>query len=173
MALNGVLRSCESVQELVLDAGGALRRHARASLRLQDLLAVQPRFFGGLRALVFGHVAGQLREPDQLAGIVAQRRDRDTGPEGRAVLAHPPSLVQETARRLGHPQLVGGPARLPRLRRVEDRKVLADDFLGRVALDSLGADVPGDHHAIRIEHEDRVLAHAFDQQPEPLLAAAQ
>ena len=36
----------------------------------------------------------------------------------------------------------------------------------------LGARVPGRDVARRVEHEDGVVAHAFDEQPESLLALA-
>ena len=40
---------------------------------------------------------------------------------------------------------------------VEDREVLADDFVGLVPLESLRASVPGRDTAIAIEHEDCVV----------------
>ena len=47
-------------------------------------------------------------------------------------------------------------------------------FLDRgVPLDPLRADVPGGNPAIGIEHEDRVVGDALDEQPEALLAAPQ
>ena len=45
--------------------------------------------------------------------------------------------------------------------------------LGLVALDALGAGVPARDVAVGIEHEDRVVLHALDQQAEALLALAQ
>src|SRR5690606_28969648 len=49
----------------------------------------------------------------------------------------------------------------------------ADDFLRRIALDPLGALVPRRDVSARIQHEDRVVLHALDHAPEPLLALAQ
>ena len=43
------------------------------------------------------------------------------------------------------------------------RKVLAEDFLGSVALDPLGTGVPADDVSPRIEQEDRVLPHVRDE----------
>ena len=66
--------------------------------------------------------------------------------------------------------------RVPRLHdlvRVEDPEVLADDLVGDVALDPLGAGVPALDQAGRGEHEDRVVADRLDQEPEPDLAAPQ
>ena len=54
---------------------------------------------------------------------------------------------------------------------VEAREVLADDLVGLVAVDPLGALVPGHHVAVGVEHEDRVVAYVLDQEVEALLAA--
>ena len=51
--------------------------------------------------------------------------------------------------------------------------MLADDLVGAIALDALGAFVPGPHVAAGVEHEDRVVAHAPEQQPVALLGFAQ
>src|SRR5688572_27404434 len=51
--------------------------------------------------------------------------------------------------------------------------MLADDLVGAVALDALRAKVPRDDAAARVEHEDRVVPHALDEEPECLLARAQ
>ena len=59
------------------------------------------------------------------------------------------------------------------LRGVEDAEVAADDLLGGVALDALGAGVPAHDVAARVEHEDRVVLDHFDEQPETLLALPQ
>ena len=40
---------------------------------------------------------------------------------------------------------------------------------GGVALDPFGAGVPGEHRALRVEHEDRVVDDAVDQQAEAML----
>src|SRR5437764_277613 len=44
--------------------------------------------------------------------------------------------------------------------RVEDREMPADDLVGGVALDPLGALVPSDDLARRVQHQDRVIDHA-------------
>ena len=49
----------------------------------------------------------------------------------------------------------------------------ADDLGGRVALDTLGARIPGRDVARRVEHENGVIERAVDEQPERLLAVAQ
>src|SRR5262249_33277925 len=45
-----------------------------------------------------------------------------------------------------------------------------DDLFGAVALEALGAWVPGLHVTVRVEHEDGVVANAVHQQLEALLA---
>src|SRR3546814_1989320 len=47
------------------------------------------------------------------------------------------------------------------------------EFLGPVTLDLVRTEVPAGHAALRVEQEDRVFLHAFHQQAETLLAAAQ
>ena len=51
--------------------------------------------------------------------------------------------------------------------------MLADDFAGHIALDALGARVPGGDPAFRVEHEDRIVGDALDQQPETPLGFEQ
>jgi hypothetical protein len=51
--------------------------------------------------------------------------------------------------------------------------VLADDLFRTIALDALGAAVPGRHVAVGVEHEDRVVPDAFNQQAKTLLALSQ
>ena len=48
--------------------------------------------------------------------------------------------------------------------------MLADDFVGRIALDPLRAGIPVGHDAVRIEHVDGVVDHPLDQQPKAALA---
>ncbi len=50
--------------------------------------------------------------------------------------------------------------------------MLADDLRGRIALDPLGAGVPGGNAAVRIEHEDGIVLDAVHQQPESFFAMA-
>jgi hypothetical protein len=51
--------------------------------------------------------------------------------------------------------------------------VLADDFARGVALDARGAAVPTDHAAVHVEHEDRIIHHALDQEAELPFALTQ
>jgi hypothetical protein len=43
---------------------------------------------------------------------------------------------------------------------------MPDNLLARIALDSLRAWVPVDHMTLRIQHVDRVIGNALNQQPE-------
>src|SRR5581483_9488878 len=48
--------------------------------------------------------------------------------------------------------------------RVEAGEVLADDLLGFVALVPLGPGVPGHNSSVWVEHEDRIVSCALNQQ---------
>jgi hypothetical protein len=56
---------------------------------------------------------------------------------------------------------------------VEAGDVRPDDLGRRVAVDALGARVPGRHPALGVEHDDGVVGQALDQQPELPLALLQ
>src|SRR5690606_10139741 len=123
-----------------------------------------------LDPLAFGHVTGDLGEATQSALWIVQRGDQHVGPEPAAVLAHAPAFVLETAVALCTLQLQLGPAHANGLLRIEAREVMADDLRGAVALDAFGAGVPAAHDAAGIEHEDGVIDHALDHQPEQVVA---
>ena len=57
-----------------------------------------------VRGAALRHVVGDGGEPAQRAAAVAQRGQGDVGPEARAVLADPPSLLAEVAVAGGHGQ---------------------------------------------------------------------
>jgi len=94
-----------------------------------------------------------------------------SGPEARAVLAHAPAFVFETAgiggdvqgalRQPGRPVLLG----------IKPREMLPDDVLGAIPLHPLGATVPGRHRSGRVEQEDRVIDDPLDQDAKQLVAA--
>src|SRR3954454_22320165 len=75
-------------------------------------------------------------------------------PEACSVLAPPPVFGCEPAFALGRLERRPGHPRFDVLRRVEARVMLADDLLGGIALDVLGAGVPVGDVALRVEHED-------------------
>src|ERR1700742_846601 len=51
--------------------------------------------------------------------------------------------------------------------------MLTDYLAGRISFDALCTLIPARNHAVRIEHIDRVVRHAFDQQAEQLFTAPQ
>jgi hypothetical protein len=160
-------------EEFVLDAGGALRRHAGAALGFEQLGTLLVVHLHRLDPLALGQVAGQLGEAQVSSRFVAQRGDGHVRPEPAAVLAQAPPDVDEAALFHGLLKLVLGPAAVAHLRRIEHGQMLADDLLGRVALDALRSDVPGGDPPVDVQHEDRVFAHALHQQAEAFLALAQ
>src|SRR5690606_21241217 len=95
------------------------------------------------------------------------------GPEPAPVFAQAPALVLEAPLPARHLQLVVGPALGERFGGIEDGEVLADDLLGRVALDALGTLVPAHDAAVRVEEEDAVVLDGLHHQPEPLFALAE
>src|SRR3954451_20690760 len=95
-----------------------------------------------LRRAPLGQVARDLRKADEHTVLVADRVENHAGPEARSVLALAPPFGCEPAFALGRLQRRPGYPRFDVLRRVKAREVLADDLLGGVALDMLGAGVP-------------------------------
>src|SRR4030095_1253572 len=141
-------------------------------LELRGLLAqlgfaVAENFFD---ALSVGEIPRDDRKTDEVPAFVAQRGDNRVGPEARSVLAHAPSLL------LAAPVDGGVAQRLARqplgliFGRVKAPKRFADDFFVLVTFDVLSAGIPGRYPALDVEHEDRILLHAFDQQAKTLLA---
>src|SRR4029077_9059666 len=98
--------------------------------------------------------------------VVADRRDRDAGPERRAVLAHAPALLLVAAVGDGQLEYLGKMVAGAIIIGVEHPKVAADRLVGRIALEALGARVPRPDLPRWAEHEDRVVAHAEDETPE-------
>ncbi len=105
-----------------------------------------------------------------LARFIVDGVDDDVCPEPRAVLANPLRFVFIFALRQRDCERSG---RLPAsaiLLRIEAREIVANDLVGLIALDQFGPDIPVGNPAIHIEHIDRIVAHALNQQTEPLLA---
>src|SRR5579872_918547 len=131
-----------------------------ADQQAEAALCFQRREMG--RALL-GHVAGHFGEAKQSA-IPADRVDQHLRPEQGAILADTPALGGEAAgfRRClqGTVWDAGGAV----LFGVEAGEVLPDDFVGRIALDVLGARIPAHDVAGGVEHEDRIVHDTLDQQ---------
>lgn len=96
-------------------------------------------------------------EADQLVSI-PNGIDQHAGPEAAAVLPHSPAFAFELAGLGGRGQSEARQARCAILRRIELRKMLADDFLGAVPLDAFRAGIPGINTAAGVDHVDRAIA---------------
>ncbi len=112
---------------------------------------------------LLGDVAGDLDEAQQLA-VLADRFDDDAGSERRAIMAHPPALSSHVAILCGQVQQALRLAGLAFIGQVEAAEVGADDFVGTVALDPLGARVPAADDAVRIKQVQGMVTNAVDQQ---------
>ena len=174
IALSGVRSSCESVaRNSSLIRVAALRRDARAALGLEDRLALRAARLQGLGALSLGQVARDLakpsRRPARRASAVMMTLAQNREPSLRTrqpSSSKRPSAVATCSSCSGQPLSTASCG-------IEAREVLADDLVGAVALDALGAGVPGRDVAVGVEHEDRVVLDALDQQAEALLALPQ
>ena len=160
----------QQIVEVVGDAAGQLADRFHL-LRLEERLPGQLEFL--LRAAALGDVARDLGEAEQAAVGAADRIDHDVRPEPRAVLAHAPAFLLETSLPLGRVEGAGGFAGGAIFLRVETREMLADDLLRPVALDAFRAGIPAHDLAVGIEHVDRVVDHALDEQPQLFLAVVQ
>ena len=126
-----------------------------------------------LRLVLRGDVARERGEADEVAGVVADGVHHHAGVKAAAVLAHQPALRLELAFARGGRQRLLRHADMARLLRQEDAEMTADDFAGGVALHALRRRRPSSHAAFGVEHIDRVVAHALEQQLIVLLALAQ
>src|SRR5205807_360123 len=84
------------------------------------------------------------------ASVAPQGGDEDVGPVRPSALADAPALLHVAPLGSRPPQLLGGPAPVDGVGGVEEREVPADDLLGPVAGDALGAGVPGRDAAVRV-----------------------
>jgi hypothetical protein len=107
-----------------------------------------------------------LAKPSKPAVVVAHRGHHDVRAECGAVLAHAPALVLEAPLGARHFQLALRLAERALLFRVEARQPLADDLVGLVAEDALGARIPAGDAAFGVEHEDGVVDDAVHHQAE-------
>ena len=92
--------------------------------------------------------------------------DDDVRPKLRAVLADAPAFPLEASFARGSLERVLRQSGGPILFGIEAGEMLADDLVGEVALDALGARVPVGHVSFGIEHVDGVIGDALDQQAE-------
>jgi hypothetical protein len=121
-------------------------------------------------ALVFGAFAGRqvardFREPDQLPGVVAQRRQRHARPVLHVTLAGPPPLLAEDAVARRQAQLMFRLSGLALFGGGQDAIMAADDLLFAPALDPLSARIPARHAPVAIDQKQRVILDRLDEQP--------
>src|ERR1043166_9338836 len=136
---------------------------ARAALGL-----LQP--FG---PLAVGDVADHVRVAHQHPLVVVEGAHDQVGPEGGAVLAQPRALDLEAPVLPRHGELLLREPLVDRRLRIEHREVAPGDFLRRVAGDALRAAVPARDASVGVEHENRVVLVALDEDAEALLALAE
>jgi hypothetical protein len=79
------------------------------------------------------------------------------------------NLVLATPLGCGDLQFAGGFPRCDIGRRIKNREVPADDFLGTIAFKTLSPGVPRRDVTVHIEHENRVVHDAVDEQIEQML----
>jgi hypothetical protein len=113
---------------------------------------------------LFGTVTGDLGEAQQAAIFSIDGIDHHVGPEARTILAYAPALVLELALAQGDGQVGLGQAGQAIGDLIEDRVMLADDFLVGITLEAPGTGVPAGHHAIRTQQVDGVILDALYQQ---------
>ncbi|MNO75782.1 hypothetical protein D3C76_668410 [compost metagenome] len=160
-----------AVQVLDDDAGGDVGDHRIEELRqVGHFLAVLFSQFLGLQQFQLllaplGDVPRDLGETHQATAVIVHGIDHHMGMKRRAILAQAWADLFEapgTARLLKvEVGQAGGALSVV----VEHRVMLADDFLGMVALGTLGAGVPVGDDAVGGEQVDGIVHHALDQQP--------
>src|SRR5687768_8557514 len=104
--------------------------------------------------LLVRDVAGDLREAEQGAVRSADLVEHRMRPEPRSVLADSPALGLEPTFAGGDPERPPGHVGRAVLFAEETREMLADDLVGLVALEALGAGIPGRDAPFRVEHID-------------------
>src|SRR5262249_5176596 len=113
-----------------------------------------------------------LREALEPAFAVAQRGEDAVHPHADAAFADAPALGLVPAFRRGDGERLLRLAVAHFLFREEASETLAENFVGPVALDALGARVPAHDAAFGVEGIDRVVGRAIEEQTEALLALA-
>jgi hypothetical protein len=159
----------QEVVEVMSDAAGELAERVEL-LGLGELPL--HRLELELRVAPLGDIAGDLGKAHHLA-ILVDRIDHDARPEECAVLADAPAFLLVAALFARNPErtrrLAVGAVGLG----VEAGEVLAEDFLRRIALDALAADVPARDDPAGVEHVEGVVGDPLHQQPETSFAFEQ
>ena len=136
--------------------------------RRNRLLACAQLLLGGP---ALGQIAGNLGIADQIAGRVADRIDDDVCPEAAAVLAYTPAFGLEPA--FASRRLERDPRYLPLLFlwRVKAGEMLPDDLARLIAFETPRALIPAANPPLQIEHINRVVGNALNQQLKPAARA--
>jgi hypothetical protein len=164
MAFSGVRSSCDIAAKNWLLA--ELRRFFRHRLCGSVARAA-------LGRAPLGQISGDRHVADQLARAIVQSGDQDIRPERRAVLSNAPTVLLDLSNFRRDLELLLRRARRDVGRRIELGEMRPDDLSCAVALEPFGARIPCRDVAVQVEHEDGVVAHPFDDEPESLLALAQ
>ncbi len=127
---------------------------------------------GCFRLAPFGDVASDLPESPDRARLIPEHGHHHAGKELRSVLPDSPGLFLVLALPGRGFQGVGRLLTGLVFGSVEAGEMLADDFIGPIPLDALGPGIPGGDPAIGVQHEDRVLPGALDEEAEPLFAGS-
>src|SRR5436305_11265767 len=112
------------------DVAALIHDDDRVGSRFQQILEFL------VRLPASAHVAHNLGESGELSATIIDRGDDHIRPERRSILAYPPAFLLEAAFGERDPELVLRLLASHLLRRVELRKVPADNLLGTVALDA-------------------------------------
>src|ERR1700682_1460400 len=106
----------------------------------------------------------------EMSAPVAQGGDYNVGPKHRAVFADTPAPIFDAAFARADLQFALRFVRFSVGLRIKLGKMLADDLLFAVALQQLRASIPSTDVALRVQHEDRIVANRFHEQAKAILA---
>ncbi len=126
-----------------------------------------------LRPPAFGQIPRNLGKTNQLSLGVVQRGENHVGLEARSVFTEPPSVFFEPARGCSFTKGHGRLALAQIFVAIKTGVMLSDNLLGKISLDALRSAVPAGDEPFRVQHENRVVGDAFDQQAKSLFASAQ
>ena len=182
LALSGSQRPIDlQVEELVVAEDGvkrrpdlmadrreepALRRAGRHGVGARRLRCDGRRLQQRVGGAAGGEVARDLRESEQGALVVPQRRQRDTGPERGAVAPDALALAGVLAALRGEPEVLLCCSVVRSAVGVKHPKMPALRLLLRPPLDQPSALAPVDDHAVAIHQEDRVVANVLRERGE-------
>ncbi|MNP15440.1 hypothetical protein D3C76_1077970 [compost metagenome] len=164
LAVHGQARRTENDGQDIVEVMGHAARELAKGLELLCLEQLATHFIELDRGLMpIGNVASNLGQADDLAVRVTDNIKRSQRPKTRAILANTPAFILGAT---GFQCQVQQPLRQPHsliFRGKEYGKMLADGFVGEVALDFLCTGVPRDDFAVEVEHVDRVVNHRLHQ----------